>query len=342
MFFVLYQCVFILFLLLSASIANAAATAADIFSQPNMLVTQSRQVHLYVLKNILPATALKALGSPGKGVLLKGDVVRALLPRRVLWVYAQPVVQQRIAKLLAVLDGRQAQWMVRADIIDIDKEYWRDLGSSFSMSGAHSEELPEGNAWGKSVPGEQSTNQLSLILGHFGQQVLQWKINALVRLGHAQRMASPVLVARDGQEAVIESGEEVPYQEKTGDGNTSVAFKKAVVSLKVVPHMLAAHNLLLDLTVKQDQVSTLRVNGVPAIQTERLHTVALLRAGQALVLGGITQRQQGTERDGVPWLHRLPLFGWLFSHAVRTRQKKSLLILLVPQWVSQGHAAVVQ
>ena len=293
-----------------------------------------KYIRMYALNHVLPSVALAALGKPGQGILLKGEVVRALFPRRILWVEASKATQKRVAQLLSVVDAVQRQWMIRADIVNVDKRYWRDLGSAVLMSGAKpSEVLPNDAAWVASEGASDSGHALHLILGRIGQKAFQWKVDALVRSGHAQRVASPVLVARNNEEALIESGEEVPYQEKTGQGNTSVAFKKAVISLQVRPRMLSQHDVLLDLTVKQDQLSALRVNGVPAIQTERLHTVASLREGQALLLGGITQKEEGEEEEGVPFLRRIPIVGWFFRHKVHIKQKRYLLILLAPQWV---------
>ena len=62
-----------------------------------------------------------------------------------------------------------------------------------------------------------------------GEKVLSYTLDALIEQGHASLVASPTLLTQNRTVAVIEAGEEVPYQEKTGTGNTSVTFKKAVL-----------------------------------------------------------------------------------------------------------------
>ncbi|WBV62373.1 hypothetical protein PGH43_10635 [Legionella pneumophila 130b] len=63
--------------------------------------------------------------------------------------------------------------------------------------------------------------------------LLDLELSALESEGRAELISSPRLITTNQQAAVIESGEEIPYQEATSSGATAVAFKKAVLSLKV-------------------------------------------------------------------------------------------------------------
>ena len=71
------------------------------------------------------------------------------------------------------------------------------------------------------------------MLARLGNAVLlNLELAALENEGRGTVIASPKLLTLNHQAAYIESGSEIPYQEKSDYGATSVAFKKAVLSLK--------------------------------------------------------------------------------------------------------------
>jgi type IV pilus assembly protein PilQ len=52
--------------------------------------------------------------------------------------------------------------------------------------------------------------------------------------------------------AVIEQGVELPYQQATSSGATSIAFKKANLRLEVTPQITPDGNVVLDVDVAKD------------------------------------------------------------------------------------------
>ena len=71
------------------------------------------------------------------------------------------------------------------------------------------------------------------------------------------------MITADGQTASIESGKEIPYQEASSSGATSVSFKPAVLKLEVTPQITPDDRIIMDLVINQDSVGEVTVTGVP-------------------------------------------------------------------------------
>ncbi|MCZ6804500.1 MAG: type IV pilus secretin PilQ [Proteobacteria bacterium] len=79
---------------------------------------------------------------------------------------------------------------------------------------------------------------LALAIGKVGSYLLQLELSALIAEGRGEDIASPRVITANQHEAVIESGVQIPYQEASSSGATSVSFQDAVLSLRVIHHRL--------------------------------------------------------------------------------------------------------
>ena len=160
------------------------------------------------------------------------------------------------------------------------------------------------------------------------------ELSALENEGHGELISSPSLFTANQQTAFIESGEEIPYQEISRSGATGVAFKKAVLSLRVTPQVMPGNQVLLQLQINQDKPSNRVVLGVPAIATRQISTHILIKSGQTIVLGGIYEENKENQQQGIPFLCKIPLVGWLFKQQNVTHSKRELLIFVTPKVMS--------
>src|SRR5262249_26779196 len=155
--------------------------------------------------------------------------------------------------------------------VTVDDQYVRNLGIIFNTQTATSTN-------NSNATNSNDLGNLTIPIANLGQGVLlDATLSALEQQGHAELISSPKLLTLDGEMATIEAGEDVPYQQTAYNGGTSVAFKKAALRLKVIPVIKTQHRILLKLTINQDQVSTLIINGVPAINTQLLETQVLIK-----------------------------------------------------------------
>lgn len=166
--------------------------------------------------------------------------------------------------------------------------------------------------------------------------LIDLELSALQAEGKGEILSNPRVITADQQEAVIKQGTEIPYQEASSSGATSVSFKEAVLQLKVTPQITPDDRIRMDLTISQDSVGDFVPSGfaggfVPSIDTRSLTTQVLVNNGETVVLGGIFEEERRDESDKVPLLGDIPLFGYLFKRTSKVHDKGELLIFVTPK-----------
>ncbi|MFT5558018.1 MAG: type IV pilus assembly protein PilQ, partial [Sphingobacteriales bacterium] len=168
--------------------------------------------------------------------------------------------------------------------------------------------------------------------------ILDLELSALESENKAEIIASPRITTANQQTAYIEQGTEIPYVESASSGATSVAFKKAVLSLTVTPQITPDNKVILDLEITQDSVGDTVATGTGtavAINTQKIGTQVLVGNGETLVLGGIYQQRISTDVTKVPLLGDIPYLGALFRTTNNQNSKSELLIFVTPRIVMQ-------
>jgi len=170
--------------------------------------------------------------------------------------------------------------------------------------------------------------------------VVDLEITAAQNEGRGEVVSAPRVITANGKEAVIEQGQEIPYQESSSSGATTTQFKKAVLSLKVTPQITPDDRIILDLTVSKDSVGAVVPSAtggfVPSIDTREITTQVLVNDGQTVVLGGILETERRDNVSKVPYLGDIPGLGVLFRTKSRTDNKDELLIFVTPKILREG------
>ncbi|WP_428510275.1 type IV pilus secretin PilQ [Roseateles sp.] len=162
---------------------------------------------------------------------------------------------------------------------------------------------------------------------------LNLELSALEADGKGKIVSSPRVITADQVKALIEQGEELPYQVATSSGATSIQFKKAVLKLEVTPQITPEGNVILDVDVNKDSRGTLTPQGY-AINNKHVKTMVLVENGGTVVIGGIFTQDERESESKVPVLGDIPYLGNLFKSKSRTTSKTELLIFLTPKVVS--------
>jgi len=231
-----------------------------------------------------------------------------------------------IRQLVKHLDVPIKQILIKARLASVDNDVERELGIHFSSFSTSNHE--EANI-------KSETGQYSLAIAKLaGGSLLDIKLAALERSGHAELISSPSLFTANQQTASIEAGEEVPYQEVSESGGTAVTFKKAVLGLRVTPQILPDNQVLLQLHINQDRPSHKMVLGMPTISTRQIVTNVLVKIGQTIVLGGIFESNQEKGQEGIPFIDRIPIVGVLFKQQHLRENKRELLIFITPTTIT--------
>jgi type IV pilus assembly protein PilQ len=163
--------------------------------------------------------------------------------------------------------------------------------------------------------------------------LLNLEISALESEGRGKIVSSPRVVTADKVKAVIEQGTEIPYQQATSSGATSVSFRKATLKLEVTPQITPEGSIFLDVRVNKDSRGQDTASG-PAIDTKNVQTQVLVENGGTVVLGGIFEQIQRVTTTKLPVLGDVPVVGNLFKNTVRVNDRSELIIFITPRIVS--------
>ena len=165
------------------------------------------------------------------------------------------------------------------------------------------------------------------------------EISALEADGRLKVISSPRVMTANQNEALIEQGVEIPYQQATSSGATSVSFRKANLSLKVRPQITPDGKITMTLDINKDSPNTsLSTGSGVAIDTKHVKTEVLVENGGTVVIGGIYTQKTSNTTQRVPFFGDLPYIGWLFKNREWIDDKTELLVFITPRIVAEGLA----
>jgi len=308
------------------------------------------------MKSLLESQGGGGEGQGQTGMLSQRGSISVDARTNNLMVRDTPSQIREIRNLVEELDRPTKQVMIEARIVKIDTSFDRNLG--IRWGGQHTETTDKAFPNTISVAGDAAGAQaqspsmavdlpaagvggggpatLGMRLGHIANDTtLDLELSAIEAEGEGKVISSPRVVTANQQEATIEQGTEIPYQEATSSGATSVSFKKATLSLEVTPQITPDGRLLMDVNAKNDSQGVNTVAG-PTINTEEVETQVLVDDGETVVIGGIYAKTKREDETGVPLLRHIPLLGWLFRTESTSTEKNELLIFLTPRIIEEG------
>jgi type IV pilus assembly protein PilQ len=211
-----------------------------------------------------------------------------------------------------------------------------DTGSVGGVQGLTSSQV-DGLSVNMPAAGLNSFNAgaFSFILFNQGlTKFLNLEISALEADGKGKTISSPRVLTADQVEALVEQGTQIPYQQATSSGATSVSFVKANLSLKVKPQITPDGNVIMTLDVNNDTPGATTPAGI-SITTKHVKTEVLVENGGTVVIGGIYIQADRVDNTRVPFFGDLPYIGFLFKNTVTTSNKNELLVFITPRIVSE-------
>ncbi|QGU33661.1 type IV pilus secretin PilQ [Thermochromatium tepidum ATCC 43061] len=278
---------------------------------------------------------------------------------------------EEVRRVVSLLDVPVRQVMIESRVVIANNNFARDLGVRFGASGSAgsfggNEILIGGGQTGSlavgdydagpfglntagtrynsilkdendnatlitNLPAAAPSGSINFLIGKVGSYLVQLELSAMQQEGRGEIISSPRIITADKSQATIKMGEEIPYQEKTGEGNTSVAFKEAVLQLNVTPQITPDDRIIMDLEITKDAPNRSYTVQEPPIDTRSIKTNVLVDNGETVVLGGIFEREKTFSKEQVPWLGDVPVLGRLFKQEARNDNNKELLIFVTPK-----------
>ena len=262
-----------------------------------------------------------------------------------------------ITGLLEKIDRITPQILVEARIYDITSRDKLDLGvewtagrnTNFQSGGIGTNPLTPGPRNPFGVGGFSAATAKTaaattgfLRFGTLNEHVdIDVQIRAEQEITEATLLANPRILVLDNETALFDIITEHPYVERTvsASGITeSVKFKEVGVKLTVTPHvtrngMLRLH-LMPEFNVFVERV-TLSTTDIPVVDTRKVDTIALVKDGQTVVLGGMRKKDVSKEENKIPLLGDLPLIGGLFRFEGEDTAVTELIVFITPRIVGQ-------
>jgi type IV pilus assembly protein PilQ len=171
--------------------------------------------------------------------------------------------------------------------------------------------------------------------------ILDLQLSAMEKTGNGEIISQPKVVTSDKETAKILKGTEVPYQESSSSGATTVSFKEAALSLEVTPQITPDNRIIMEVKVNKDAPDFSKsVAGVPPIDKNEVNAKILVNDGETIVIGGVFSNKQNKSVEKVPFLGDVPYVGRLFRRDNVTEEKSELLVFITPRIMNNQAIAV--
>jgi type IV pilus secretin PilQ/predicted competence protein len=257
--------------------------------------------------------------------------------------------------LINTLDRAQPQVEIEARIVQVNKNYTRNLGVQWGFNGRVDPALgnttnlafpnsvgvggqagtpgqvPSGTAVNLGL-GSAATSAVGLVLGSVnGAFNLDVALSAVESSGNGRLLATPRVSTQNNIEAEIKQGTKIPIQ--TSANNTvTTTFVDATLTLKVTPQITASNTVILKIAIENNSADFgKQVLGIPSMNTQAANTSVLVNDGQTTVIGGIYSSKEAYSTDKTPGLGSIPLIKWLFKRETALDESQELLIFLTPR-----------
>lgn len=266
-------------------------------------------------------------------------------------------------KIIKDIDKAKPEVLIHVQVLTASMDRLRDLGilpgQSVSVAFQPRSALNPNGSSSSSTSGSSTTttnNQVSLNnLKRLSTQ--DWAItlpgaqaNAILTDDRTKIVQDPELRVTDGQKATLKIGSRVPvatgsFQAGVGVGvtgssgvvnplvNTQFQYIDVGVNIEVTPRVHPDGEVSMKLTVDVSQITgTSNIGGInqPVIGQKKVENDVRLKEGEVSVLGGLIERTDTKNINGIPGLGETPLVRYLFSDNSHEIEEDETLIVLTP------------
>jgi general secretion pathway protein D len=184
-------------------------------------------------------------------------------------------------------------------------------------------------------------------------------IKAAATLGRLKVLTSPHLLASNNKEAKIQIGTSEPIltntYTSTGTATTTtptgfvegtIEYKDIGTILTVTPRISDGGLVTLELSIEESSLDSREIGRrdsgittsstfiVPAFNKTTAKTVLSIKEGQTIAIGGLIRNTKDVSRQGLPFLSKIPIIGFLFGANTRSHEKRELILLLTPHIIT--------
>lgn len=166
-------------------------------------------------------------------------------------------------------------------------------------------------------------------------------IKYLQTLGKTKIVSNPSLAVINNQEAKIHIGERRAYVTTTTstgqDINTvseQVNFVDVGIQLSVTPTINEEGYVVMkikpEISTVTDFLTTTTGNVIPIVDTSMAETTVMAKDGATIMLAGLGREEKTESSEGIPFLSKIPILGFIFRSSTKAVVRNELLVLLTP------------
>lgn len=268
-----------------------------------------------------------------------------------------PKKVQEVKELLQILDRPVDQVLIEARIVIADENFAKELGARFGVGGrqtnnsnvvvigstvADRNNLVSGTGTITNSVNLPATDENAAALGFriaAGSFSIDAELSALEKNGRGEIVSNPRVITSNQKEAIIRQGQEIGYKTTNasasgGAQQVTVAFKEALLEMKVTPTITQDGRVYLNVAVKKDDLRELLRAGddlIPQIDRREVNTAVLVENGQTVVIGGVYEFRTRDDVQKVPFLGDIPFINNFFRNKNKSSNKAELLIFITPR-----------
>jgi type IV pilus assembly protein PilQ len=156
----------------------------------------------------------------------------------------------------------------------------------------------------------------------------------------AKTLAQPKIFTQDNVAASVNSGQ-TRWTLTTVVSGAAVYYTSrpvtALLSLNVTPRVSNDGFVTMTVAVTNDAFSIGSSADNLVTDNQAVNSQITVKDGETAVIGGVFQTSEVKNFTAVPFLHKIPILGWLFkSNLPNAESQKELLVFLTPHILDRG------
>ena len=263
-------------------------------------------------------------------------------PKNALIITATPAEYKRVKQVLSRIDVEANQILIEATIAEVTLNDNVKLGVRWFLGGGASSArlnsaLPPQPLAALPLPGIPAA--AAGFQYFLNIQNLQVVLNALSAVTDVNIVSTPSLMVMENKRATLQVGQDVPIvtqqqQSVLAAGApvvNSVSYRSTGTILGITPRLSDDGRVFLDIEQEVSSVANATGANGPTFNQRRVKTTVTVNDGETIVLAGLMSDSSTRDRDQVPLIGDIPLFGNAFKNKNDTIDRTELLISITPQ-----------
>ncbi|MGD0969474.1 MAG: secretin N-terminal domain-containing protein [Candidatus Aquilonibacter sp.] len=240
-----------------------------------------------------------------------------------------PGLVGQLRAFIATIDIPVDSVLLDTEVLELDENAAKNVGIDFA---------PGGNqlvASGSLTIPSNSTSNIGGVATTPSTVSLAAQLYAEIDKGNGRILSRPRILAESGQQASILTGDAIPIITSvvvTGSSaltSQQVNYVNVGVNLQIAPRVSSDGFVTTHIYCEVSSVEAY-VQGIPEISQRTASTIATVKDGEPLVIGGLLQTSELKSLAKLPFIGDLPLIGSLFQHVDNSYQKTDLYVVVIP------------